>query len=261
MLGFILRRIGTIFLALFLISSFTFFGMKIIPGGPFDGEKRLPPAVEKNIRAKYRLDDPLLVQYRDYLVNLAQGDFGPSFKYPTRTVNQIIAEGFPVSASLGAAALLLALSLGILLGIISALKQNQWQDYLAIIIATIGFSVPSFVLATLLQYVFSYKLGWLPPAMWGSWQQAVLPAVSLAALPTAAIARLMRSNMLEVLQQDYIRTARAKGLKTRVVIYRHALRNALMPIITYLGPLIAGIFTGSFVVEHIFAIPGLGRYL
>ncbi|HHX50078.1 MAG TPA: ABC transporter permease [Clostridia bacterium] len=260
MVRFILRRVGTIILALLFISTFTFLGMKIIPGGPFDSEKKLPPAVEKNIRAKYHLDDPLLVQYQDYMGNVVRGNFGPSFKYPTRTVNQIISEGLPVSATLGAVAVLLALSLGLLLGIISALKQNQWQDYMAIIIATIGFSVPSFVLAALLQYVFSYKLGWVLPAMWGTWQQTVLPAISLAALPTAAIARLMRSNMLEVLQQDYIRTARAKGLKTRVVIYRHAIRNALMPIITYLGPLIAGIFTGSFVVEYIFAIPGLGRY-
>lgn len=249
-----------IVLALAFISTFTFFGMRIIPGGPFASEKNLPPKVEENLNKKYHLDDPLLKQYTDYMVGLVKGDLGPSFKYPDRTVNDIIAEGFPVSAILGAVAVFLALSVGLTAGVISALKQNQWQDHLAMILATIGFSVPSFVLAALLQYVFSYKLNLVVPAMWGTWQQAILPSISLAALPTATIARLMRTNMLEVLQQDYIRTARAKGLKERVIIYRHAVRNALLPIITYLGPLIASTFTGSFVVEHIFAIPGLGRY-
>lgn len=234
--------------------------MRIIPGGPFASEKNLPPQVEENLNKKYRLNEPLSKQYTDYMLGLVKGDLGPSFKYPDRTVNDIIADAFPVSATLGAISVLLALSVGLMAGIISALKQNQWQDHLAMILATVGFSVPSFVLAAVLQYVFSYKLNLVVPAMWGTWQQAILPSISLAALPTATIARLMRTNMLEVLQQDYIRTARAKGLKERVIIYRHALRNALMPIITYLGPLIASIFTGSFVVEHIFAIPGLGRY-
>lgn len=247
-------------MALFFISTFTFFGMKIIPGGPFDSEKQLPPSILKNIEEKYGFNDPLHKQYADYLAGVLKGDLGPSFKYPNRTVNDIIKDSFPVSATLGAVALLLAVSVGLSLGVLAALKQNRWQDHLAVILATLGFSVPSFVLAALLQYVFSYKLGWVVPAMWGTWQQAILPAISLAALPTAMITRLMRSNMLEVLQEDYIRTARAKGLKNRVIIYRHAIRNALMPIITYLGPMVAGIFTGSFVVEHIFAIPGLGRY-
>lgn len=260
MLRFFGRRFLTMFLALLFITSFTFFGMKIIPGGPFDSEKQLPPSIQKNIEEKYGLNDPLFKQFTDYLSGVLKGDLGPSFKYPNRTVNSIIKDSFPVSATLGAVSLLLAVSVGISLGVLSALKQNQWQDHLAIILATLGFSVPSFVLAALLQYIFSYKLGWVLPAMWGTWQQAILPAISLAALPTATITRLMRSNMLEVLQEDYIRTARAKGLKNRVIIYRHAIRNALMPIITYLGPMVAGIFTGSFVVEQIFAIPGLGRY-
>lgn len=260
MLRFFSRRLVTMFLALLFITTFTFFGMKIIPGGPFSKEKQLPPSVMKNIEAKYGFNDPLTKQYMDYMKNVAKGDLGPSFKYPNRTVNNIIKEAFPVSATLGTISVLLALSLGLLLGILAALKQNQWQDYVAVIIATIGFSVPSFVLAAFLQYTISYKLGWVVPAMWGTWQQSILPAISLAALPTATITRLMRSNMLEVLQQDYIRTARSKGLKNRVIIYRHAIRNALMPIITYLGPMIAAIFTGSFVVEYIFAIPGLGRY-
>lgn len=260
MLRFFGRRFLTMFLALLFITSFTFFGMKIIPGGPFDSEKQLPPSIQKNIEEKYGLNDPLFKQFTDYLSGVLKGDLGPSFKYPNRTVNNIIKDSFPVSATLGAVSLLLAVSVGLSLGVLSALKQNHWQDHLAVILATLGFSVPSFVLAALLQYIFSYKLGWVLPAMWGTWQQAVLPAISLAALPTATITRLMRSNMLEVLQEDYIRTARAKGLKNRVIIYRHAIRNALMPIITYLGPMVAGIFTGSFVVEQIFAIPGLGRY-
>nr|WP_277998242.1 ABC transporter permease [Zhaonella formicivorans] len=255
-----LRRFVAIFLALVFISTFTFFGMKAIPGGPFASEKKLPPKVEENLNKKYHLNDPLLKQYKDYMFGLAKGDLGPSFKYPDRTVNDIIKDGFPVSAILGAISVLLALSVGLSAGIISALKQNHWQDHVAMILATIGFSVPSFVLAALLQFVFSYKLNWVVPAMWGTWQQTILPSISLAALPSATIARLMRSSMLEVLQQDYIRTAKAKGLKDRVIIYRHAVRNAVMPIITYLGPLIAATFTGSFVVEFIFAIPGLGRY-
>lgn len=248
-----------ILLAIVFISSFTFFGMKAIPGGPFASEKALPPKVLENLNKKYHLDDPLMKQYKDYMLGLARGDFGPSFKYPDRTINDIIKDGFPASAILGAISVLLSLALGLLAGIISALKQNKWQDHGAMILATIGFSVPSFVLAALLQYVFSYKLGWVVPAMWGTWQQTILPSLALAALPTATIARLMRSSMLEVLQQDYIRTAKAKGLKERVIIYRHAIRNSIMPVITYLGPLVAATFTGSFVVEHIFAIPGLGR--
>jgi len=259
-LRFFGRRLFTMLMALLFITTFTFFGMKVIPGGPFDSEKQLPPSILKNIEEKYGFNDPLHKQYADYLSGVLKGDLGPSFKYPNRTVNEIIKDSFPVSAILGAVALSLAVSIGLILGVISALKQNQWQDHLAIILATLGFSVPSFVLAGLLQYVFSYKLGWVVPAMWGTWQQTILPAISLAALPTATITRLMRSNMLEVLQEDYIRTARAKGLRYRVIIYRHAIRNALMPIITYLGPMVASIFTGSFVVEHIFAIPGLGRY-
>ncbi|WP_227767771.1 ABC transporter permease [Zhaonella formicivorans] len=260
MVRYLLRRFVAIFLALVFISTFTFFGMKAIPGGPFASEKKLPPKVEENLNKKYHLNDPLLKQYKDYMFGLAKGDLGPSFKYPDRTVNDIIKDGFPVSAILGAISVLLALSVGLSAGIISALKQNHWQDHVAMILATIGFSVPSFVLAALLQFVFSYKLNWVVPAMWGTWQQTILPSISLAALPSATIARLMRSSMLEVLQQDYIRTAKAKGLKDRVIIYRHAVRNAVMPIITYLGPLIAATFTGSFVVEFIFAIPGLGRY-
>jgi len=256
---FLARRVATIFLSLFFIVTLTFFMMKAIPGGPFKSEKALPPQIEQAINEKYHLDDPLWKQYLDYLVRTARWDLGPSFKYQYVTVNDIIRDYFPVSAQLGAVSVILALGLGISAGIISALKQNQIQDYGTMVLATLGFSVPSFVIAGLLQYLFAYKWHLLPPAMWGSWQNMVMPVLSLATLPTCVIARLMRTSMLEVLQQDYIKTARAKGLPARKIITGHVLRNAILPVVTYLGPLIAAIFTGSFIIEYIFAVPGLGR--
>ena len=260
MLRFILRRLSSSILAIFFVVTITFFLMHAIPGGPFASEKEVLPEIQKNLEARYHLNDPLWKQYVDYLGNLIVWDLGPSFKYEYDTVNDIINRGFPVSATLGAVAVAFALIVGILAGIVAALYHNRWIDYLAMLMATIGFAVPSFIMAGFLMYVFALKLGWFPAALWGTPSQIVLPALALAGMPTAVIARFMRSNMLEVMQQDYIRTARAKGLSQRVVVYRHALRNAIMPIITYLGPLVAGIFTGSFVVEHIFAIPGLGQY-
>jgi oligopeptide transport system permease protein len=245
---------------LLIITTATFVLMHAVPGGPFTAEKNLPESVMKNINERYHLNDPLWKQYTDYLANVVRGDLGPSFKYESRTVNDIIAESFPVSATLGTMAVLLAIILGIPAGIIAALRQNRWPDYLAMFGATIGISVPNFILATLFIYVFALKLELFPVAMWDGPEYAVLPAVALAAFPTAFIARLMRSSMLEVLGQDYIRTARAKGLSSYAVISRHALKNAIMPVVTYLGPLIAAIFTGSFVIETIFAIPGLGRH-
>jgi len=256
---FLARRVATIILSLFFIVTLTFFMMKAIPGGPFKSEKALPPQIEQAINEKYHLDDPLWKQYVDYLVRTARWDLGPSFKYQYVTVNDIIRDYFPVSAQLGAVSVILALGLGISAGIVSALKQNQIQDYGTMIMATLGFSVPSFVIAGLLQYLFAYKWHILPPAMWGSWQNMVMPVLSLATLPTCVIARLMRTSMLEVLQQDYIKTARAKGLPGHKIITGHVLRNAILPVVTYLGPLIAAIFTGSFIIEYIFAIPGLGR--
>lgn len=260
MTKYLLRRLVAMLLALWLIITLTFIIMHVVPGGPFATEKPLPPEILKNIMAHYHMNEPLWKQYTDYLGSLLHGDLGPSFKYQDRTVNGIIRDGFPVSATLGVIAIIIALLIGIPAGIISALRRNSWQDYLAMALTTIGFSVPSFILAGLLMYVFAYRLGWLPPAMWGSPQQAIMPALALSALPMAFVARLMRSGMLEVLQQDYMRTARAKGLPERLVVWRHAVRNAITPVVTYLGPLVASIFTGSFVVENIFAIPGLGRY-
>lgn len=260
MAQFLLRRAATIILALWLIVTLTFMIMHSVPGGPFASEKKLPDVIKRNLEERYHLNDPLSKQYLNYLNNLVHFDLGPSFKYEYRTVNDIIKTGFPVSAILGALAIAFSLVVGLLAGIISALRQNRWQDYLAMILSTASFSVPSFILSGLLMYFFAFKLQILPSAMWGSWQQAVLPTLALAALPTAFIARLMRSSMLEVLQQDYMKTARAKGLSERVIVMRHAVRNALLPVVTYLGPLVATVLTGSFVVESIFAIPGLGRW-
>lgn len=234
--------------------------MHAIPGGPFKKEKALPPAIQRNIEERYKLNDPLWKQYADYMKNLVRGDLGPSFKYLGRSVNDIIRDGFPVSAVLGAWAILFALVIGVPAGIISALNQNKWQDNLVMAIAIIGVSVPNFVIATLLMYVFAVKLRWLPVAMWGTPKHVILPMIALAGFPAAFFARLMRSSTLDVLSQDYIRTARAKGLSWYAVVVKHVVKNAILPVVTYLGPLVAGILTGSFVVENIFAIPGLGRY-
>ncbi|MCL5290771.1 MAG: ABC transporter permease [Bacillota bacterium] len=260
MIRYLLRRLFTMTVALWLIITITFAIAHSIPGGPFASEKKLPEAVKKNLEERYHLNDPLWKQYTDYLKNILHGDLGPSFKYEHQTVNSIIKSNFPVSATLGSLSICFSLVVGMLAGVISALRQNRWQDYLAMVLATLSFSVPSFILSGLLMYVFAYQLGWLPPAMWGTWQQAILPTLALSALPTAFIARLMRSSMLEVLQQDYLKTAKAKGLSEYAVIIRHAIRNAILPVVTYIGPLIATVLTGSFVVESIFAVPGLGRW-
>ena len=256
----IVGRILSMVLVLWVIITVTFVLMHAIPGGPFTAEKALPEAVMKNIEARYRLNDPLPKQYVDYWANLLKGDLGPSFKYESRTVNEIIAEGFPVSAELGLVAVSIAVLIGIPAGMAGALYQNRWPDHLVMLLATVGISVPSFILATVLIYVFALWLQLLPAAMWGSPEYVLLPALALAGMPTAFIARLTRSSMLEVLAQDYIRTARAKGIAPFRILWLHALKNALLPVVTYLGPMIAAIFTGSFVIESIFAIPGLGRH-
>jgi oligopeptide transport system permease protein len=246
--------------SLFIIITLTFFLMKVIPGDPFGEEQGLPKEIHEALRRHYGLDHPWYIQYRDYLAAILKGDFGPSFKYKDRTVNEIIREGFSVSALLGLEALLLALCLGVFLGVIAALKENKWQDNMVMIVTTIGISVPSFIFASLLQYVLALKLGLFPLARWGSFAQSILPSFALAALPMAFIARLTRSNLLEVLQTDYIKNARAKGLSQAKVIVCHALRNSLLPVLTYLGQLLANILVGSFIVEKIFSIPGLGQW-
>jgi oligopeptide transport system permease protein len=260
MLKYIGRRLLYMLLSLFLIITATFFLMRAAPGGPFSGEKQLPPEIEKNLNEFYGLDRPWYEQYFDYLTSIAQWDFGPSFKYKGQTVNDLINNGFPVSFFLGMEALLIAVGLGILLGIIAALNHNKWQDYGAMIFAVMGISVPSFIMASLLQYFLAIKLGWFPVARWESFMHSILPALALATTPMAFIARLTRSSMLEVLSNDYIRTAKAKGLSKFQITVRHTVRNALLPVVSYLGPLSAGILTGSFVIEKIFGIPGLGSH-
>ncbi|AQX55808.1 ABC transporter permease [Priestia flexa] len=260
MLKYISKRLLYMFLSLFLIVSATFFLMRAAPGGPFSAEKKLPPEIEANLNEFYGFDQPLYVQYFDYLKSVATFDFGPSFKYKGQTVNDLISNGFPVSFMLGMEAILLALAFGVLLGVISALKHNKWQDYTAMIIAVLGISVPSFIMATALQYIFAMKLELFPVARWESWAHTFLPALALASTPMAFIARLTRSSMLEVLNNDYIRTAKAKGLSKPVITVKHAMRNAMLPVVSYIGPLTAGILTGSFVIEKIFGIPGLGLH-
>lgn len=260
MVKYLLNRIGSLLAAMLVIITVTFFLMHSIPGGPFTEEKAVPPEVAKNIEARYHFNDPLFKQYWDYLKRAARLDLGPSFKYPGRTVNDLINDGFPISASIGIIAILVALGLGIPAGILSALRHNRWQDNLVMFVAIVGVSAPSFIMATLLQFIFAFKLRWLPAALWGTPKHIVLPVLALSALPLAFFARLIRSSMLEVLSQDYIRTARSKGLGEAAVVIGHVLKNALIPLITVLGPMIANLLTGTFIIERIFAIPGLGRH-
>lgn len=260
MLAYIIKRIFNAVLVLWVVITITFGLMHAIPGGPFTVEKSLPPVVLKSIEERYKLNDPLYKQYGDYLTNLVQGDLGPSFKYPGRSVNDIIKDGFPVSFQLGMEAVLIAVIIGIPAGVLAAVKQGKWQDHAVNFCTTLGVAVPSFVVAALLIYVLSTKLHLLPSAMWEGWQYQIMPALALSGMPMSFIARLTRSSMLDVLGQDYIKTARAKGLSRLSVLFKHALPNSLIPVITYIGPMAAGILTGSFVIESIFAIPGLGQY-
>lgn len=257
--GYVVRRIVSMIITLFFVITLTFVMMHSIPGNPFTGEKKLPPAIEKALMEKYNLDKPLSRQYVDYVSGVAKGDFGPSMKYNGRTVNDLIGDGFPVSAELGGLAILLIVILGIPLGVVAALKQGTWVDRTMIFFAIVGVTIPSFVLATLLIYVFGTKLKWLPTSRWVSWKSRIMPTIALGVSSIAYVARLTRSSMLEVINQDYIRTARAKGLSETVVVFKHALKNALIPVVTYLGPLTAAILTGSFIIEKIFAVPGMGR--
>jgi len=247
-------------ISLWLIATITFFILHNIPGGPFTREKALPPEVVAALNEKYHLDDPLLKQYADYLKGIVTFDLGPSFQYIGVEVTDLIKDGFPVSAKLGGATSLLVLFLGVPLGIISALKKNKWEDYLVTILATMGVAVPGFVIATVIIYIFSAKLGWLPSNGLDTWRHYIGPSVALGGFSLAFVSRLMRSSMLEVIQQDYIRTARAKGLSEFRVIIKHALKNAILPVVTFMGPMIAAIMTGSFIIERIFVIPGMGKY-
>ena len=260
MLNYLGKRLINSIIVLWIVMTVTFLLMHAIPGGPFTAEKNLPPAVQANIEARYKLNDPLSTQYMDYVENILHGDLGPSFKYVGRSVNDIIGESFPVSFELGMEAIIISLVLGIPAGVLAAYRRNNWQDRTVNLLTTIGIAVPGFVLAALMVEIFAMKLGLLPAAMWIDWKSRILPAFALAAMPMAFITRLTRSSMLEVLGQDYIKTAKAKGLGTSYILFKHALPNALIPVVTYVGPMVASILTGSFVIETIFAIPGLGSY-
>lgn len=260
MLEYLVRRLFSAFFAVWIVITVTFVFMHLIPGGPFQKEKVIPPAIKANIEARYKLDQPLHIQYIDYLSHLVQGDLGPSYKYRGQTVNSIIADRFPVSFKLGIYAYLVAIILGITAGITAALHQGRIPDYITMFFSTIGISVPSFILGTIFMYFFAYRWGWLPAATWGTPKHIIMPAIALAGLPTAFIARLSRSSMLDVLNQDYMQTAVAKGLPRLRVVWLHGVKNAILPVLTYSGPLLATILTGTFVVENVFAVPGLGKH-
>ena len=262
MLSFALRRLLSAIPTLFVLLALTFALIRVAPGGPFDAEKQLPPEIEIRLRAAYHLDEPLYQQFARYLGGLLQGDFGPSFQYKDYTVTELIAAGFPVSLKLGGLAILFAVLIGLTLGTWAALRQNQPTDHAVMAAAMTGISIPNFVLAPLLILLLAVQLRWLPAGGLGdgSWRYLILPVIALALPQIAYIARLTRGSMIEVLRSDFIRTARAQGLPLRDVLLLHALKPAMLPIVSYLGPAAAAVITGSVVIEQIFGVPGLGRY-
>lgn len=261
MLRYILHRLLGALPTLFIIISLAFFLIRLAPGGPFDNERQVPAEIAANIERAYHLDQPLWVQYGYYLSNALQGDLGPSFKYKEHTVGELIASGFPVSLQLGLAAMCLALIIGIPAGILAALHPNQALDYTVMTVAMTGITIPNFVMAPLLALIFGVFLQWLPVAGWDAgWRSAILPVITLALPQTAYAARMMRASMLETLHSSHIRTAFAKGLPLSLILRRHALKAALLPLISWLGPATAAIITGSVVIEQIFGIPGIGRH-
>lgn len=257
---YIVKRVTSSVVVLWAVITITFLLMHAIPGGPFTEEKKLPPPVLANIEERYHLHDPLLTQYTDYVKHAAVLDLGPSFKYPGQTVNDIIAQSMPVSGQLGLISLFLALAVGIPAGLVAAWKKNSFVDYGLMVGATLGVSVPSFIAAALLIQLFAFTWPILPAAMWKGPLYVIMPAIALAIQPMAFIMRLTRSSVMDALSQDYIRTARSRGIPMGRTLVHHALRNALLPVISYIGPLAAALLTGSFIVETLFAIPGLGRY-
>jgi oligopeptide transport system permease protein len=263
MIGYFFRRLAGAIPTLLIIITATFFLMRAAPGGPFDQEQTLPPEILANLQSAYGLDQPIWTQYGRYLRALSHGDFGPSFKYKDFTVTELIGQGFPVTLELGVIAILLALLIGIPLGIYAALRHNRIADHAGMAVAVIGIAVPSFVVLPFLGLVFGIKLHWLPVAGWeaDSPRYLVLPVIALALPPLAYIARMTRGSLLEVMRSDFIRTARAKGLPLHSIVLTHALRPALLPVAGYLVPAVAAIMTGSLVVESIAGLPGIGRYL
>lgn len=264
---FFAKRLLEAMTTLFVIASMTFLLLRVLPGGPFDSEKALPEEIKASIEARYGLDKPLLEQYTSYLTGLIRGDWGESYKYLGRSVTDIIRETLPVSAELGLYSLVLALLIGIPLGVLAAAKHNSPFDTAAMLVAISGVALPSFVVGPILVMIFSFGIpfaflhGTLPPALWDGWEYMILPIVTLGIRPAAIYARMTRGTVLEAIKQDYVRTARAKGLPESTVLFRHVLRNSLIPVLTITGPLFAGLLSGSFIIEVIFAIPGIGKHL
>ena len=260
MKAYVIRRVLELIPTALIIVLGSFALVRLAPGSPFSSEKEIPPEVRRQLDAKYGFDKPLPEQFLRYLGNLLRGDLGPSTKYPQRSVNEIIGDGFPVSLTLAGVALVWSLLVGVTAGIIGAVRQNTIWDHAAMGAALVGISIPSFVLGPLLVLIFALRLHLLPPAGWGDWRHVILPGLTLGTIYAASIARLTRGGMLEVVRSDFIRTARAKGLSERLVIWRHMLRGGLLPVVSYLGPAIASMLTGSVVVEKIFNVPGIGPY-
>jgi len=257
---YVVKRLLQAIPVLLVIATLTFFMVRLAPGGPFDEEKKVPPEIKERIEKHYGLDQPLWKQYLSYMSNLVQGDLGPSFKYAGWTVAELIGSSAPVSLMLGLLAMLIALSIGLPAGLIAALYKNSPTDYLAMSAAMIGICLPTFVMGPLLILGFSSGMGWFAPLGWYTWSDMVLPSLTLGLYFAAYIARLTRGGMLEVLSQDFIRTARAKGASERRVMLKHALKGGLLPVVAFIGPAFAGIISGSFIIETIFFIPGLGRF-
>ena len=257
---FVVRRLLALVPTVWVIVTITFFLIRLAPGGPFQAEREIPAEAKAALQAKYGLDQPLHVQYGRYLANVVRFDFGPSYKYPSRTVREIVLGALPVSLELGGLALLFAIVIGVPLGALAAARQNTAWDHVPMSFAMLGVSIPNFVLGPILIFVFALTLRWLPPAFWGTPGEKVLPVITLGAIYVAYVARLTRGGMLEVTRADFIRTARAKGLDERTIIVRHALRGGLLPVVSFLGPAAARAVTGAIVVEKIFAIPGVGQY-
>ncbi len=260
MISYLTRRLLWIIPVLFAVSVITFGLMHAVPGGPWDREKALPANVEARLNAKYGLDKPLIEQYVNWAGAFVVGDLGPSYRYQDRTVNDIVADGFWTTVQLGIMAFILSVALGIPLGILAALGHNRWPDYLTTTVAIVGIATPSFIIAIMLIVVFSVTLGWFPTGGWKGPEYWVLPTIALAGFPIAVIARYTRASMLEVTRKDYIRTAHSKGLRNNSVVTRHMIRNALIPVVTILGPTLAFLVTGSFIIERVFNIPGMGQF-
>ncbi len=258
--NYYVKRFLSAIVTIFIIATITFFLMRAIPGGPFTRERKVPDEILRSLEEKYNLDEPLFIQYVEYMKGLVTLDLGPSYRILGYSVVDLIKGGFPTSAKIGALATILIISVGVPVGIISALKQNSTVDYFVTFMATLGVTVPSFVIATLIIYFFAGRLGWIPTNGLNEPLAYIGPTLALSGYSLSFVSRLTRSSMLEVLRQDYVRTARANGLSEFKVIFKHALKNALIPVITYIGPMVAAILTGSFVIERIFALPGMGGY-